>query len=121
MPSAATGGLSFYHGDLMRGGILGAGPVDLSFSIGVIEHYAGITQLDVLRRHIELSRHWVLVAVPDIASPVFRAFVRGMAAGGTLYDGDPVAIDVCPLGARLGCRVRGSDGFRAVLVRGPSS
>lgn len=117
MPSAPTGRLNLHHRDFMNRGIPGPGPADLSFSIGVIEHYAGITQLDVLRRHIELSRHWVLVAVPNMASPLFRAFVRAMAADGTLYDEDHAAIDVPALAARLSCRVVRSDGCHLFLSR----
>jgi 2-polyprenyl-3-methyl-5-hydroxy-6-metoxy-1,4-benzoquinol methylase len=117
MPSPPRGRMRLRHGNFMDREALTLGPADMSFSIGVIEHYAGAAQLDVLRRHFELSKHWVLVAVPNIASPLFETFLRAMAADGALYDEDHVAIDVPALSVQAGARVVLSDGCHLFLSR----
>ena len=57
----------------------------LVFSIGTIEHYLGRDQEEVLRRHAEFSQRWVLLAIPNIASPLFEAFLQAMVEDGTVY------------------------------------
>jgi hypothetical protein len=115
-PSPPAGRLRLHHGDFMDASA-GFEPADLAFSVGVIEHYSGEQQIDVLRRHVALSRRWVLVAVPNMASPLFQAFLRAMIADGTAYDEHHVDIDVPALVARLGYRVVISDGCHLFLSR----
>jgi SAM-dependent methyltransferase len=117
MPDPLAGRLDLHCQDFMDGAIPGPGPADLSFSIGVIEHYTGPGQVDVLRRHIELGKHWVLIAVPNMDSPLFKAFLRAMAADGTLYDEEHADIDVPALAAELGRKVVLSDGCHIFLSR----
>lgn len=91
------------------------GIADLTLSIGVIEHYPYEGQLRVLDRHIELSSRWVLIAIPNLASPLFQAFLRGMAADRTLYDEEHADVDVPALARDLGCSVVRSDGCHLFL------
>jgi SAM-dependent methyltransferase len=115
--TAPPGRFDLHQRDFMDRMAVSPSPADLSLSIGVIEHYSGPAQLDVLRRHIELSRQWVLVAVPNMTSPLFGAFLRAMAADGTLYDEKHVGIDVPALAAQLGRRIARSDGCHLFLSR----
>lgn len=94
-----------------------APPADLVFSIGTIEHYFGRDQEEVLRRHAEFSQRWVLLAIPNMSSPLFEAFLQAMVEDGTVYHDEHYSIDVPDLVRRAGFVLAASDGCHVFLSR----
>ena len=90
---------------------------DLVFSIGVIEHFDLEEQVKVLRRHFDFSNSWVLIAVPNLTSPLFQAFLKAKAHDGRLYDEEHVAVDVPALALSVGAKVELQDGCHVFLSK----
>jgi SAM-dependent methyltransferase len=91
---------------------------DLVFSIGVIEHYSPEDQLRILARHAQLSSRWVMIAVPNMESPLFKTFLQAMAAAGTLYDDEHLPADVPALCRSLRFTIIAEDGCHVFLSKG---
>jgi SAM-dependent methyltransferase len=109
---------SFVLGDFLGGGLLGTVPrSDIVFSGGVIEHWEVDGQRRALQAHIDLSKRWVLVTVPNLDSPVSRSFVEWAKVTDRFYDDPHYDISVPTLAEELGCQVALADGCRLFLPR----
>jgi hypothetical protein len=93
------------------------GRADLVLSGGVIEHWEADGQQRALQAHLDLSARWVLVTVPNLDSPVFRAFVAWAEATDRLYEDEHFDISVPMLARNAGCEVALVDGCRLFLPR----
>lgn len=83
---------------------------DLVFHIGVIEHMEATRQLEFLRLSGSLSRRWILVAIPNEGSPVFRSFLASVRSDDTVYDDPHHEIDMLKLIRDAGYTVHAVDG-----------
>lgn len=112
---APAGRVSFRQDDFLRAGFSRRARADLVLSIGVIEHFDQREQQRVLRLHGEASRRWVLIAVPNLDSPVFRTFLSARARQGALYEDAHQPIDVPELADACGYRLAVDDGCHLFL------
>ena len=58
---------------------------DLVFSIGLLEHYDDKKQRQIFDLHCELSRKWVMIALPNIDSPLFQSFLKWTVQNNQTY------------------------------------
>jgi SAM-dependent methyltransferase len=107
----------FVLGDFLGQGLSTVPPADLVYSGGVIEHWREAGQRMVLQLHLDLSNRWVLLAVPNVDSPLFRAFIGWAKTAGRFYEDEHREISVPALAADAGCEVLLGDGCRLFLKR----
>ena len=93
-------------------------PADLLLSVGVIEHFDLAGQRRVFQEHARLSKRWVLIAIPNIASPLFKSFLKARKAEGRLYEDEHLPIDVPSLAREHGASVSIDDGCHLFLSKG---
>lgn len=109
---------SFVRGDFLAERLSDTvAPADLVLSGGVIEHWDEDGQREALGAHLELSKRWVLVTVPNLESPVFQSFLHWAEATGRLYEDEHFDISVPSLAEDLGCEVALVDGCRLFLPK----
>lgn len=92
-------------------------PADIVLSGGVIEHWDAEGQREALQAHIDLSKRWVLVTVPNLDSPVFQSFLHWAESTGRLYEDEHFDISVPELAEQTGCEVALVDGCRIFLPK----
>jgi 2-polyprenyl-3-methyl-5-hydroxy-6-metoxy-1,4-benzoquinol methylase len=111
--------VSFLHGDFLDEGFAEQlDRADLVLSAGVIEHWEHAGQLEVLAAHTRLARSWVLLAVPNLESPVFRSFEQWAKRSDGSYGVEHRDISIPALAQEAGCAVVYEDGFHLFLGRG---
>jgi SAM-dependent methyltransferase len=109
---------TFVAGDFLDAEVrAGLGNADLVLSGGVIEHWLEAGQREVLQAHLDVSRRWVLLTVPNLDSPVFRSFVSWSQSAGRFYEDEHFDISVPDLAGACGCRVAVVDGCHLFLGR----
>lgn len=116
-PAERTDHIRFRLGDFLQKRLSPLSKADLVFSIGVIEHFDLPEQRRVLRLHGEASHRWVLIAVPNLESPLFQTFLSSRTRQGRLYEDEHQPIDVQDLAEDCGYRLAKSDGCHLFLSR----
>jgi SAM-dependent methyltransferase len=90
---------------------------DIVFSIGVIEHFDEEGQLELLKMHFHHATKAVLIAIPNLTSPVFNSYIEWARRKNRLYERKHVPISVPRLAAQLGRKIHVADGAHLFFSR----
>ena len=109
----------YNKGDLFK--IKESNIADIVLSLGVIEHYNDKLQKEFIKKCIQLTKNYILIAIPNQESSIFKNYVNWSNKNGNIYQEKHENLSLDKLMIKMeeeGLNILYADGFQVFLSEG---